>query len=181
MGAHGADTDLVVDHIHAPHAVQTDPVQTLLAGFVDRVQPGAGILLLTTIQGSGFCRFSLISIERRHRDDLLLGLLLLLRDEFKLVQHLLMIRLGQDVESGLDVLVRLLHHRLIVIVVVIRSLCGAVVLGVGFKLLGQNSLDTEEEETSGAHGCRNGSYHNLVLQAPGCLFCLAVSCCLLGI
>ena len=50
MGADRLDADLLIDNIHAVEAVETDLVQTLLAGLVDGGEAGTQVLLLAAVQ-----------------------------------------------------------------------------------------------------------------------------------
>lgn len=50
MGADGADTDLLVDNIHAAEAVEADLIETLLARLVYGIEAGTRVLLLAAVQ-----------------------------------------------------------------------------------------------------------------------------------
>lgn len=143
VGAHGADADLLVDHVDPAEAVEADLVQALLAGLVDGVEPGAGVLLLPAVQRSGLCGLSLgDSSHGRRWHNFLLGLLLGL--EAKLL-------LGGA-----------WGH--IVVVVVILNFCLLVVLGVLHRFrvgnalkpavlaLDQESRQAQQDEAQRSHG-----------------------------
>lgn len=59
MCAHGPHTHLLVDDVHPSQAVEAEAVQTLLAWLVNRVESGAGVLLLSAIKRAGLRGLSL--------------------------------------------------------------------------------------------------------------------------
>lgn len=78
MGTDRADTDLLVDHVHAAEAVEADLIETLFARLVDGVEAGARVLFLTAVQRPrlrGLCLHISWSYGGG-RDDFLLDLLL---------------------------------------------------------------------------------------------------------
>lgn len=50
MCTHGPHAHLLVDDVHSSQTVEAEAVEALLAWLVDRVESGAGILLLSAIQ-----------------------------------------------------------------------------------------------------------------------------------
>lgn len=50
MSTDGADANFLVDHVDSTEAVKTEALEALLAGSVDRIEPGARILLLPAVK-----------------------------------------------------------------------------------------------------------------------------------
>lgn len=81
MGTDCTDTYFLVDDIHPAEAVEADLVQTLFARLVDRVEAGAGVLLLPAVKRPGLRGLSLQipctwQFRGGGRDDFLWDLLL---------------------------------------------------------------------------------------------------------
>lgn len=55
MRTHSPHADLLVDDVHPSQTVEAEAVEALLAWLVDRVESGAGILLLSAIERARLC------------------------------------------------------------------------------------------------------------------------------